>query len=129
MARQVPKWAQELVIRVALDELRERLPDVTWSRRKGTTSSGYTLYSTGECPDRRIVLRAGKERRDQKLVLLHELAHWLIPEGQHHSPTYWDKCWDLYYRYGVPIRYALTRERNYRKGAVVAYKRRKEHKP
>ncbi len=126
---QVPKWAQELVIRVALDEKRERLPDVTWRRRNGTTSSGYTLYSTLKCPDRCISLNAGKERRDQKLVLLHELAHWLIPEDQYHSPTYWDKCWDLYYRYGVPIRYALKRERDYRKGAVAAYKRRKENKP
>ena len=62
-------------------------------------------------------------RTEQKIVLLHELAHWLLPVGEHHSPAFWDKAWSLFRRYRCPIKVALAREGNYLKGAVAAYHR------
>lgn len=113
-----PQWAQDLTIRVALDEGRDMLPELTWRRSKcSECSSGHAML------DGRIVVTAGKLRRDQKLILLHELAHWLMPDDEHHGPSFWDKVWQLYHRYGVPIRYAKEREGNYRKGALAAYRR------
>ena len=142
-----PQWAQDLVIRVALDEGCEILPELTWRRsRQALLSSGRAsppnhaeikpsggrwLPQKGRYKrllNGRVVITAGKDRRDQKLVLLHELAHWLSAVYEHHGPTFWDKAWQLYRRYGVPILYAKQREGTYRKGALAAYcrQRRKE---
>lgn len=137
-----PKWAQDLVLRVALDEGRDDLPDVIWRRSKQFTSSGRAgrgrvVVSAAHGNQRRqIPWRNGLGARgvvsafvDQKIVLLHELAHWLTPD-EHHSPRFWDKAWELYHRYRVPIRYAKLREGAYRKGALVAASRRpKERRP
>ena len=113
----VPLWAQDLAIRVAVDEGRDDLPDLRWRRSRGHTfSSGKAFYATG-----RVVITAGTDRRDQKLVVLHELAHWLLKEG--HTSRFWDKAWEFYRRYKVPILYAKQREGIYRKGALVAYRR------
>ena len=115
-----PTWAQDLAIRVALDEGRDELPTLQWRRSKYGPFSTGTTYTEAQ----RIVVTAGKDRKDQKLVLLHELAHWLTP-GQNHGPAFWDQAWRLYRRYGVPLRYAKLRERFYRKGSVAAYARTK----
>ena len=116
----MPMWAQDLVIEVAIDEGRDDLPDVTWRHSKVNAWSSGTTYNAAP---RRIVVTAGKVRKDQKIVLLHELAHWLLPVSEHHGTTFWDKVWELFRRYEVPIMYAKTREGNYRKGAIAAYRR------
>ena len=142
-----PKWAQDLVLRVALDEGRDWVPDMTWHRRATRYRSRNAKIrahiaskpglqermdaqecrlargSSGYATAFRIHVTAGTDRTDQKLVLLHELAHWLTPKD-HHSPRFWDKAWELFRRYGVPLRYAKVREGNYRKGALVAASRR-----
>ena len=154
-----PKWAQDLVLRVALDEGRTDLPDMTWHRRATKHRSRNALirahvaskpglqermdaqtrhlaagssgryYGPWKGRIARIHVTAGTDRADQKLVLLHELAHWLTPKD-HHSPRFWDKAWELYRRYRVPLRYARIREGNYRKGALVAASRRpRERRP
>ena len=142
-----PKWAQELTSQVAIDEGRNDLPEIIWRKRrrprvsarakllfgperverfrkqsdwKRVGSSGHCRYSLFGT---RIVITAGTDRKDQKLVLLHELAHWLSPKNEGHGPAFWDKTWELFRRYNVPIRYAKKREGNYRKGAIAAYKR------
>ena len=146
----IPMWAQNLVLQVAIDEGRDDLPELTWRKRhkqrltagmkafiardpdrarrwakhtvaegsSGRTFKPYSLFK----PDR-VHVTAGSDRKDQKLVLLHELAHWLLPAGEHHGADFWDKAWELYRRYKVPIRYAKAREGNYRKGAIAAYRR------
>ena len=146
-----PKWAQDLVLTVALDAGRDDVPELTWYRagkRKVMysewgfpTSRAHKAVKTKVLPPRRgssgtawptlgrIHVTAGTDRKDQKLVLLHELAHWLTPKD-HHSPRFWDKAWELYRRYRVPLRYARIREGNYRKGALVAANRRpRERRP
>ena len=144
-----PKWAQDLVLRVALDEGREDIPELTWHRRsvRYRPRAPHMREWMTERPDlqarmdrqaarlaegssgrawndgSRVHVTAGTDRTDQKLVLLHELAHWLTPK-EHHSGRFWDTAWRLYRRYGVPIRYAKLREGAYRKGALVAASRR-----
>jgi len=119
-AMPAPRWAQDLAIRVALDEGRDDLPDLTWRRgRRHVMSSGHVKHLADGGG---VTITTGRDRRDQRLVLLHEMAHWLTP-GEYHGPVFWDKAWELYRRYGVPIRYALARERGYRRGALVAYRK------
>ena len=120
-----PQWAQDLTLRVALDEDRDTLPAITWRRsRWSDMSSGHSKNEEDA-----ITITAGKDRKDQKLVLLHELAHWLMPKNESHSPAFWDKTWQLFRRYGVPMRYARQREGAYRKGAVAAYHRQRRDTP
>ena len=141
-----PKWAQDLTLQVALDEDRDDVPDIVWRRRRGPRltpgmktllrgvgrdvgewmrharsqqgTSGHYRWSVN-----RITLTAGGERQGQKLILLHELAHWLSPRGEHHGDNFWDTAWRLYRRYRIPIRFAREREGSYRKGALAAYRR------
>lgn len=122
----MPMWAQDLVIKVAIDEGRDDLPDVMWRRAGKLQYSQWRPFeSTGvtHMYKNKITITAGTDRRDQKLVILHELAHWLMPKGENHGSLFWDKAWQLYRRYKVPIRYALLSEGNYRKGAIAAYRR------
>jgi len=134
-----PKWAQDLVVNAILYWQQEygvevALPELTWRRTHPRhTFRGYRIIcppqgyqpvrSSGYCDHGvRIVVTAGSSRQDQKVVLLHELAHVLAdPRG--HSAHFWDAVWELF-RWGkVPVRYAKEREGNYRKRALVAYHR------
>ena len=113
-----PQWAQDLVIRVAIDEGRDDLPDLTWRRGPHLGSQG-SYYGDRQ----QIIVTAGKDRMAQRLTLLHEVAHWLMPQRIVHAPAFWDKAWELYRRYKVPVRFALRIEGIYRKGAILAYRR------
>ena len=127
----LPRWAGELAFRVAADESRRWPPNISWRRRKrpvGWHPDSWKMqrmkFSTGHCKHNgSITITASGPRHEQVLVLLHEMAHWLLPHGEHHGSAFWDKAWELYRRYGVPIRYAKQREGNYRKGALAAYRR------
>jgi hypothetical protein len=60
---------------------------------------------------------------NHRIVLLHELAHWLLPIDVHHSDEFWDKAWELFRRYKVPIRLALRTEGTSRGESYQAYRR------
>ena len=113
-----PKWANDLFDAVwwAHGEP-QAIPRLTWRRSRvhGLSSGRYLTR------EHRIVVTAGKSRQDQKLTLLHEIAHALTP-GEHHSDHFWMVAWKLYRRWGVPIKYAREREGKYRKGSEVAYR-------
>lgn len=132
-----PKWAQDLILDAMLylesKGIQGELPDVKW--RQSHTAWNFKAnrpalrkVSSGVCHTRHITIVQGKDRTDTKLVILHELAHWVLPDkGGHegHTPKFWDIAWMLYREFKLPVRYCLTREQNYRKGAVVAYRKSK----
>lgn len=110
-----PKWAVDLLARVVEDYGQEPI-DLSWRRSKAhRTSSGL---AGGRGP-RTIHVTAGTERRDQRLVLLHEIAHILTPK-EHHGPEFWRVAWELFDRYApnIPRRYILEREGDYRVEAL-----------
>ncbi len=154
-----PNWAQDLIIDAMLylesKGFQSNLPDIKWRHRTGFHSSGH---AGGHAGATHITISAGTNRTDQKLVLLHELAHmvtkpeikyldierakkkgWrfpseflannggrpLISKYIYHTAEFWDTAWDLYRWAELSVRYCLNREKEYRVGAVAAYRRSK----
>lgn len=129
-----PQWAIDLVELVAR-EAGQPPPALTW-RRSGKTRVTYArgalvwakpTSSSGRfmIGENRIIVTAGRIKSDQKIVLLHECAHWLTP-AHHHDSVFWDKAWELYFRHKLPIREVKRREFRYRVEAEAAYKRAKK---
>lgn len=134
----VPEWAEELTIQVCKD-YRRRLPEQMWRKsfdrhwvERFTKEDGTRLFikrinnsSSGSYTRTRnlIKIRAGSDEQDQRLVLLHELAHHIMGRNKAHghSLKFWRIAFELYKRYGVDMDYAYKREKDYRKLATVAY--------
>ena len=115
-----PVWAERIVREVARGR-RRRPPELRWRRTRRLRSAG-----SADSPVRAgvggISIAAGRDPVDQRLVLCHELAHWLSRPDEGHTRAFWLRAWRLYRRYRVPIHYALAREGEF-EGAVQAYKR------
>ena len=113
-----PVWAERIVREVARSR-RRRVPELSWRRTRRLRSAG-----SADSPLRAgvggISIAAGRDPVDQRLVLCHELAHWLGPPAEGHEMAFWLRAWQLYRRYRVPIHYALAREGAF-EGAVQAY--------
>ena len=105
-----PAWARELVAEVCAAAGVGR-PSVTWRRRAGEHSTGVTRHHLGA-----IAVRAGSDPLDQRLTLLHELAHWLTPTRRrrgrtpHHDRAFYRTAFGLYRSHGVPDADALGLE-------------------
>jgi hypothetical protein len=106
-----PAWAVELVATVCAAVSVEP-PRLSWRRRIGEHSTGVTRR-----PDGLVAVRAGTDAMDQRLTLLHELAHWLSPAPRrrrgrsvHHGREFYSIAFDLYRRHGVPDADALRLE-------------------
>lgn len=116
-----PKWAQDLTLKALLwwesQGNTAPLVELKWRHAKNRYQSSGVAYLDGK-----IVVSAGKNRTDQKLVLLHEIAHQLNP-GEHHGDKFWDTAWALFRWAKLPVRYCVNREKSYRVGAYAAYKR------
>ena len=128
IALHAPAWVIDLAVQVADDHGRGFLPEIVWRRSKRGGCSGHAWAPGGAHPytmKGRIVITSsrGSRRVDQKLTVLHELAHWLLPHKEAHSAAFWDKAFELYRQHRVPMLYAFQRERRYRKGAASAYRR------
>jgi hypothetical protein len=62
-----------------------------------------------------IAVRAGSDPLDQRLTLLHELAHWLAPPPRrrgaaHHGRAFYRIAFELYRRHGLTDEDALRLE-------------------
>lgn len=101
-----PQWATRLVERVCA-EYEVPVPPMTWHRGKSRWTSGRTWED-------RIHVTAGKDAKDRRLVLLHELAHHVLNHTghlkDHHSARFWTVAFDLYAAHGIPLRLAAQRE-------------------
>lgn len=115
-----PSWAYELVNQVKSDEAcNKQVPILVWNLTKHQYSSGYYRCF----PQPLVLIRAGSESEHAKMVLLHELGHWLRPNDECHSNAFWDDVWRLYIRYGVNILEALRDEGRYRIKSIKAARR------
>ncbi len=105
-----PAWAAELVARVCADAS-VASPRLDWRSRAGEHSTGVTRRHEGS-----IAVRAGSDHLDQRLTLLHELAHWLSPPPRrrrravHHGRAFYTVAFDLYRRHGLDDADALRLE-------------------
>ncbi len=105
-----PAWATELVAMVSADA-RVAQPQLSWRRRSGDHSTGVTRRHDGM-----IAVRAGTDEVDQRLTLLHELAHWLSPvprpgrRAVHHGRAFYEVAFELYRRHGLADADALRLE-------------------
>jgi predicted metal-dependent hydrolase len=113
-----PAWAERILREVARAN-RRRPPELRWRRSRYRRSAGSASIA-GRNHNGSISIDAGRDVVDQRLVLCHELAHWLSRPDENHSIAFWLRAWRLYRRYRVPIYYALAREGKH-EGAVLAY--------
>lgn len=97
-----PAWACDLVAAVCADAAVQP-PRLQWRTRRGEHSTGVTRRHEGV-----VAVRAGTDPLDQRLTLLHELAHWLSPairrrrgRAVHHGRSFYEVAFDLYRRHGI----------------------------
>jgi hypothetical protein len=107
--RTVPAWAAALVELVCA-EAGVTSPRLLWRRRSGVPSTGVARRG-----DATITVRAGSDPVDQRLTLLHELAHWLTPPARrrrapHHGAAFYATAFALYRRHGIADADALRLE-------------------
>lgn len=113
-----PAWAERIVREVARAR-RRRPPELHWRRSRYRRSAGSAIgYAPGQ--ENIISIEAGRDPMDQRLVVCHELAHWMSRPEEGHTSAFWRRAWKLYRRYRVPIYYALAREGKH-EGAVLAF--------
>ena len=115
-----PQWALKTLNEAwQLAERDDQIPELVWRRSRGN------FYSSGHCSvrSRRIVVTAGTKapRWEQRMLLLHEVAHAMCREDEHHGDMFWRTAWALYRDFGLPVRSVLKREESYRKGARAGY--------
>ena len=106
-----PDWARALIVAVCA-EASVAPPRLAWRRRSRATSSGVTRRANGS-----ISLVAGDDALDQRLTLLHELAHWLGPAPRrrrrrvvHHDAEFYALAFNLYRGHGISDEAALAAE-------------------
>ena len=106
-----PAWAARLVESVCADAS-VAPPRLTWRNRQGAHSTGVARRDAGT-----ISVRAGSDPLDQRLTLLHELAHWLaVPARRrgrrtaHHDLAFYRIAFELYRRHGLTDADALRLE-------------------
>lgn len=104
-----PAWADALVATVCADAGMEP-PRLAWRRRDSERSTGVARRGAGM-----IAVRAGSDSLDQRLTLLHELAHWLAPPPRrrgaaHHGRAFYRVAFELYRRHGLSDADALRLE-------------------
>jgi hypothetical protein len=106
-----PAWARGLVHDVC-SAAGVTLPTLRWRRALRSASSGVTRRTSGS-----ISVTAGTDELDQRLTLLHELAHWVGPlphrrRGRipHHDARFYVTAFGLYRVHGIPDAEALARE-------------------
>lgn len=104
-----PKWAADLLAQVVEDY---GIPiDMAWRRSRGSRLSSGVAGSRGPGT---LTVTGGRGRTDARLVLLHEIAHCLVPEHGH-DRAFYEQAWELFDRYApnVPRKVILQSEGDY----------------
>jgi hypothetical protein len=115
-----PAWASSLVADVCAEAGVEP-PRLGWRRRRGEASTGVARRSEGS-----VAVRAGSDPLDQRLTLLHELAHWILPSARrrgrrtvHHGRAFYSVAFELYRRHGLSDADALRLESSHYRSALL----------
>ncbi|MGE3908896.1 MAG: hypothetical protein AB7K36_06075 [Chloroflexota bacterium] len=109
-----PSWATDLVAQIAAELSRTDLPTLLWWRmRQYRWSSGLT-QATPMLKRQVITVRQGNEPVDATMVLLHELAHWLVGTTEQHSERFYAQAFRLYAAHG-DVEHAFRRELRYKR--------------
>lgn len=115
MSGRAPAWARRLTAEVcAAAGVAE--PRLAWRSVAREPSSGVARVEAGG-----ISVSAGSHVLDQRLTLLHELAHWLAPPSAppatrrrrprvHHDAAFYARAFALYRTHGIPDPDALALE-------------------
>jgi hypothetical protein len=112
---QPPGWAMSLMAEVATANGRADLPSLkwTWMRKHAVRSSMGTTTTLPRLTRAVISVRAGTDPVDQRHVVLHELAHWLVGTEDPHTRVYYAQAFKLFAAYG-DLHHAFSRELRYR---------------
>lgn len=139
-----PKWASSLVAEIC-GECNFPVPELRWYGYRTVnpkfiteTYGGMTVEhvawkfapqftlgsSFGQCYNEidRIDVFAGPDRLDQRYVVLHEMAHYLLKHGgvrADHNHVFWDQAYRLFLAYDLPIMDAIKRDSKTKHGKSV----------
>ncbi len=123
--RPIPNWANKIVEEI-IEQKQLTTPKIKWIKsKKFRYYAGYAFsheIQNLRC-EYHIRITIGKKlpRWEQKLILLHELAHYICKKDEHHNEEFWTTAFILYRRYKLPMRKALQHESAYRKRAHKGY--------
>lgn len=110
-SRATPAWARDLVRDVCAEADAPAPARLRWSTRDRDPSTGVTRRH-----EHTISVVAGHDPVDQRLTVLHELAHWLTPIAPgrrrqlHHDRRFYAVAFGLYLRWGLGAGEAVQRE-------------------
>lgn len=107
-----PQWAVDVTRQIASTYGRPDLPTLVWRRNQYRYSSGLSVASI-KLQRGVISVQAGKFEPDQRSVVLHELAHWLVGNKESHSTVFFRQVFEFYEQWG-DLRYSLRRELRYK---------------
>lgn len=104
-----PKWAVDLIEEINKHE-RRKVYNLQWSR------SRVHQHTSGKAWGFTVRVVAGSDRTDQRVVLLHEVAHVVAGCHHHHDREMYRVAWRLWRTYAktVPVKYIFDREGTYR---------------
>lgn len=106
-----PEWATPIIRDVLVLHNRTKRPRIEWKKGGGSgvtkkrgmyrrNGYSYKIRRRRGTPD--IICRLNDDVTRGKIILLHELAHWLLRAGHHHDKTFWRKAWELYFFFLTP---------------------------
>jgi hypothetical protein len=122
----IPNWTITLASQVCTDYSID-LPILEVKRKQ----FGYSGTQSWDGEKQKVTIRYSRSTPmwEKKLVLLHELAHCMMDKGEHHSEAFWDRAFELYKRYGLPLRKCRENERGYKRTAEHSYRKLQGLKP
>lgn len=106
----LPQWAYTIAFDVCRGTKRG-IPEIHWRVSKNKSWTSGTTWSDHIAITAGLGGRGIPQRTEHKIVLLHELSHWLTP-GHHHDRVFWDQMYKLIHRYNIPLNEAVLREKN-----------------
>ena len=103
-----PRWGRVLIRQVAADYGRAYVPRVRWTCPSDGATLGGCQPPDLDSPEPKvrageIFLAARLDEQGQRYVLVHELAHWLLPLHEEHSHRFNQIASELYKKHMSPF--------------------------